>query len=604
MILNPKRIAPLLLLFSLIFCLKLRAQSYLMKEISIKGVKQQTLASVLNNISTKQDFYFAYNNSIVPADSLVSITAFRGTIFSFLEQTLGEHYEFKEVPGYIVLTFAPEKLTISAELIKDLGTPGIVKGYIRDVSNNKGIPKASVYEKNLLISALTNDRGYFELKLKNYNGPVKLTASKENYRDTSMLMLADVMVYDKQIDKNYRYYPDDKLVKGIWHSRFARFFVGSKQLVQGLNLGNYFATAPYQISLIPGLSTHGMYNSQVIDQMSFNLIGGYTAGINGCELAGVFNINRKNMRYLQAAGIFNFVGDSTAGLQMAGAYNNVLNSAGGIQVAGLINQSNTFRHGLQMAGVANFNRTANGLQVAGFANFDHTAKGLQLAGVVNKYHTDKGVAIAGVTNIGSDSSYVQLAGVFNVAKNVSALQLTSFLNVAKKVKGIQLGIINIADSCDYQIGILNINKIGGKSVAISTDENAYMHLDFRSGGNVLYSLLGAGYALGSDKDKFIFDIGMGVHIVNNRRFFLNGEYVFTLSTDLKKDINYISAIKVLPGFKLNKHLAFFAGPSINLISQKINDQAKIHGWIIRRYSDNSSINTATIGLTGGFTFMW
>ncbi|SDS15259.1 hypothetical protein SAMN05216490_0633 [Mucilaginibacter mallensis] len=591
MTLNPKRLSQLLLLFLLIFSIKLSAQGYLMKEVAIKEIKQQPIASILNKISSKQDFYFAYNNRIIPADSLVSVSGFRGTIFSLLEQLLGENYEFKEVPGYIVLTFAPDKLTLTAEISKDQGTPTLVRGYVRDIADSKAITHASVYEKDLLVSTLTNDKGYFELKLRNYNGSVKLTASKENYRDTSLFVLADVVVNDKQINKSYNYYPDNGSNKGIEHSRFARFFISSKQLVQDLNLGNFFAASPYQISLTPGLSTHGMYSSQVIDHFSLNLLGGYTAGIDGVELAGVFNINRKSMRFLQVAGIFNVVGDSTRGIQMAGIYNNVLNNARGIQIGGGVNQSRNFSSGIQMAG---------------FANFDKTAKGLQVAGVMNKYNTGKGATVAGLTNMARDSSGTQIAGFLNMGGDVGGLQVAGFMNVAKKVKGPQIGFINIADSSDYPIGIINFIKNGGKSIALSSDENLYAHIDFRSGGKVLYSLLGIGYRFGSDKDKYLLDVGLGAHIVNNKRFFLDAEYVnsSSLNTNPKKDVYHTNSLKVLPGYKISKHLGLFAGPSINLTSLQAGDADKVHGWVIENSINNNHINTTSIGITSGLQFMW
>jgi len=591
MILNLKRISQILLLLLLTSNIRLSAQSYLMKEVSIKEINQQPIASILNKISSKQDFYFAYNNRIIPADSLVSVSGFHGTIFTLLEQLLGGNYEFKEVPGYIVLTFAPDKLDITADVIKDQGAQIVIKGYVRDVYDNKGITKASVYERNLLISTLTNDRGYFELKLRNYSGSIKLTASKESYRDTSLYMLADVIVSDKPSNKNYNYYPDNGANKGIEHNRFARFFIGSKQLVQDLNLGNFFATSPYQASLIPGLSTHGMYSSQVIDHFSLNLLGGYTAGINGVELAGVFNINRKSMRFLQMAGIFNFVGDSTKGIQMAGVYNNVLNNARGIQIGGLVNQTHTF---------------SNGIQLAGLANFDKTAKGLQVAGIMNKYNTDKGATIAGLTNIARDSSGTQLAGFLNISGDVAGMQLSGFINVAKKIKGPQVGFINIADSSNYPIGIINFIKNGSKSIAVSTDENLYAHVDFRSGGKVLYSLLGISYKSSSSNAKYLFDVGLGVHIVNNNKFFLNGEYVnsSTLNTALKNDVYHTNSLKVLPGYKISKHLELFAGPSINLTSSEADDAAKVHGWIINNSTSNNHINTASVGITGGLQWTW
>ncbi|MGZ3873892.1 MAG: hypothetical protein ACXVJD_13300 [Mucilaginibacter sp.] len=548
MTLNLKQISPLLLLFLVISSAKLSAQNNLMKEVAIREIKNQPIAGILNKISSNQDFYFAYNNRIIPADSLVSVSGFHGTIFSLLEQLLGENYEFKEVPGYIVLTYAPQKLAITAEII-DQGVQFVVKGYVHDLSENKGVARASVYEKNLLVSTLTNDRGYFELKLKNYNGSIKLNASKENYRDTSLFMLADVVVKDKPISKSYHYYPDNGPDKGIGHNRFARLFISSKQLVQDLNLGNFFASSPYQVSLTPGLSTRGMYNSQVIDHFSLNLLGGYTAGINGVEVAGLFNINRKNMRFLQVAGIFNLVGDSTRGLQIAGIYNHVLNDARGIQFAGLVNQTRSF---------------SNGMQLAGLANFDKTAKGLQLAGILNKYNTGKGAAVASLANIARDSSGTQVAGV---------------LNAGGALKGIQIGLINIADSSDYPVGIINIIKNGEKSIAVSTDENGYAHIDFRSGGKVLYGLLGTGYQFNPNNGKYLLDVGFGVHIAHRRGFFLNGEY----SASLGKANYYTNSLKVLPGYELNKHFGLFAGPAVNL---------------------TSSERSATIGITGGLQFKW
>ncbi|WP_158800028.1 hypothetical protein [Pedobacter sp. L105] len=169
---------------------------------------------------------------------------------------------------------------------------------MRDISDQRPVVQASVYEKNLLLSTLTDDRGYFELKLKNFTGSVTLTASKEDYRTTSVNLLPEVIVNDKSPNKKYKYYPDNATGNDVEHSRFARFFISSKQLLQALNVGNFFASSPYQISLVPGLSTHGLYNSQVIDHLSLNLLGGYTAGIDGVELASLFNINRKDMSFI------------------------------------------------------------------------------------------------------------------------------------------------------------------------------------------------------------------------------------------------------------------------------------------------------------------
>ncbi|WP_158800027.1 hypothetical protein [Pedobacter sp. L105] len=90
-----------------------------MKELTIGAQTKEPIAHLLEQISGKQNFSFAYNNKVVPADSLVSVSGYRGTLSGLLEKMLGESYEFKEVPGYIVLRYAPLKLFILAEGYKD-----------------------------------------------------------------------------------------------------------------------------------------------------------------------------------------------------------------------------------------------------------------------------------------------------------------------------------------------------------------------------------------------------------------------------------------------------------------------------------------------------
>jgi hypothetical protein len=585
MTINQKLITRGLALFiPALFCTQLYAQNNLMKEISIGEIKQQRMGSVLDKIASKGHFYFAYNNKTIPADSMVSVAGYRGTLFSLLDKLLGDSYEFKEVPGYIVLRHAPGKLYITAEVDKEFA---IVKGYVNDVSGQKAIGQASVYEKNQLVSTLTNDRGYFELKLKTTNGALSLSVSKEEYRDTALYILPVVNVDSKHNNRNYKYYPDEGSGNGVEHSRFARFFISSKQLVQGMNLGNFFATSPYQVSLIPGLSSHGMYNSQIIDKVSYNLLGGYTAGIRGVEAAGLFNINRKDVSGFQLAGIFNVVGGSLSGFQISGIYNNVLNNSEGMQVAGIANRTNKFK----------------GVQVAGIANLDKQASGFQLAGLFNDVKSfTGGMQVAGLFNTGQQSSDLQFAGLFNWSTGQTGSQMAGLFNVAKKVKGFQFGaLFNVADSSDYPIGIINFIKNGEKSLAISTDENLFTHLDFRSGGRVMYGLIGGGYKLGDASSKYAFDLGFGAHIINHPKFSLSSEYVIQIFTKSYQTQSF----RLLPGYKLTKLLRLFAGPTFNITGADPNDDAQIRGWELSKHiGTDNNITTLSIGITGGLQFVW
>ena len=263
--------------------------------------------------------------------------------------------------------------------------------------------------------------------------------------------------------------------------------------------------------------------------------------------------------------------------------------ASGLQAAGLINKTTRF---------------TGGIQLAGLANMDKQTAGLQAAGLMNIYGDGKGISVAGLANMAGNNSGAQIAGLMNKGGDVSFIQLSSLMNIAKKVKGTQIGFINVADSSDYPVGLINFIKNGEKSISLSTDESLFMHTDLRSGGRVLYGLFGLGYKPGSEKIKYALDLGFGVHIINHSKFFLNAEYAAMLATDFTKTLYQTSSFRIFPGYKLNNHWGLFAGPSINITSADVNDNVKVHGWVLTRSVTNDHINTIFTGITGGIRYAW
>lgn len=562
------------------------AQNNLARVVSVGNVDRQQIGAVLKKISSTGNFNFVYNNQTVPADSVVSVASYRGTIYNFLNTLLGTDYEFKEVPGYIVLRHAPRKLDLTAEVGTDPGKQWVVKGHVTDAADSKELNNVSIYEKNLLVSTLTDNQGNFELKLKSWNGAVILTATKENYRDTSLFVLQDVNITSKTSKKRYEYYPEGDQTGSRFRRGFARLFVSSKQMIQGLNLGSFFALSPYQISLMPGLSSHGMYSSQVIDHISLNLWGGYTAGVQGVELAGLFNLNRTNVGFLQAAGVFNIVGGNTYGLQLAGVYNQVFNRASGLQAAGIVNRAHTFTGGVQLAGVGN--------------TTDHTS-GIQIAGVFNNAKTLNGVQFSGLMNFTGSAKGLQLTGLINSSHKKIGSQIAGIANIASKVHGIQFAaLFNVADSSDYPIALINFIKNGKKTLAVSTDEFLFTHLDFRSGGRVFYGLIGGGYKFTNEPARYIIDFGFGAHIKNGTRFTTDAEFVYENALGTKSNAYKVNSFKLLPGYKLNRTLQLFAGPSFNItFFDRENNNLNIPGWELGRHVGDTNITVTHIGITGG-----
>jgi hypothetical protein len=588
MILNKKFITILSFLIAVLAFKNTVAQGNLTKLVYIGPAKKITIAALLEKISDKQNFSFAYNNNTIPADSLVEVSGYRGTVYSLLERLLGDNYEYKEVPGYVVLRNAPGRLSMSAEIDREPGMLTLIKGYVNNATDQKALPKVSVFEANLLVSTVTDERGYFELRVKNWDGPVLLTARMENFRDTSLHMLSGVVVTGKSRTQSYRYYPNGG-TDGVEHNRFARFFIGSKQLIQSLNIGNFFASRPYQISVIPGLSSHGLYNSQIIDHFSMNLLGGYTAGINGFEAGGLFNINRGNVQYFQAAGIFNFVGGNAKGVQFAGMYNRVLKSTSGFQVAGLVNNTAEFTNGVQFAGLVNQGNQARGV--------------LQIAGLANLYKRSDGVSVAGLANLAKESSSVQVAGLMNRGGAETSFQLSALLNHAGAVHGTQIGLINIADSSDYPVGIINWVRHGEKTVALETDETFFTQLNLRMGGRVLFSLLGVGYRPGNDHLKYELNLGLGAHLLRTRQFNLSTELTTNLITGFKKGTYQRNSLKILSAFQLYPHIRFFTGPSITVSSPDENVLIPKSGLILRE-AKNPNGQVVSLGISGGLQYAW
>ncbi len=162
-----------------------------------------------------------------------------------------------------------------------------------------------------------------------------------------------------------------------------------------------------------------------------------------------------------------------------------------MQVAGVLNQIKGEAQGAQIAGFANVTGSADGAQVAGFANISKDAEACSWRGSatvpVIPMHRLQGFA-----NVAKSSEAAQVAGFINVAKEANT-QVAGFINIAKKVSGVQIsGLINIAEESNYPIGLINIIKKGEKQIGVSVDETGNTLINFRSGGKVLYGIVGAG----------------------------------------------------------------------------------------------------------------
>lgn len=580
------------------------AQTPLTRIISVQA-EEQRLDHVLEIISNKGNFYFSYNSNLIKKDSLVSLSVTDRTVREILIQIFGTNYEFRESGQYIIIRRAPIKVLIVTKPVERQDKFYWVSGNVYDEISGIALYNASVYEKSLLAAALTNQDGYFKLRLKHLrNRKAELTVSKEFYEDTTVIIETsrdqqlsitlmpfettanttiispdDYMVAEPERDS----LPSMELVPAtikndsaiVERTGLGRFLLSAKQKAQSLNIKKFFTTRPFQVSLIPGISTQGKLGSQVVNNVSVNALGGYTAGTNGAEVGGLFNINQKDTRYFQAAGLFNVVGGELTGMQSSGVVNLVLRNVTGFQSAGVGNYTGGKVTGAQAAGVYNHVADSmNGFQAAGVANF------------VRK--NIAGVQVAGVINIAArDMNGVQIAGVFNYTK---------------RLRGVQIGLINIADTSDgYSIGLINIVLKGYHKLALSANELMLLNASFKTGNRKLYSILMAGMNPENDRKLYAFGYGLGSELYLNKKHSLSlnpeisSQYLYRGSWNYT---NILNRLQLNLAIHISRHLAIYGGPAFSVFTSDQETGIDGYQFDLPRKGSVHSFSKRTTGWIG------
>jgi hypothetical protein len=264
--------------------------------------------------------------------------------------------------------------------------------------------------------------------------------------------------------------------------------------------------------------------------------------------------------------------------------------------------------GMAIAGIANIiHHDAKGLQIAGISNFvGGNANGTMIAGFINTYGTGKGLALAGFTNIAKESGDVQFAGFLNKSNDVSS-QFAGFINVAKKVKGMQMaGFINIADSSDYPIGIINLVKNGEKAIGVSIDETLTSMLLFRSGGKILYGIIGFGYNLNNKKDVYAFESGLGAHLVRTSVLRFNAETIVDNLGTFNNGEYFKASLRLLPALRITPQFEIFGGPTFNYVNTSSDEGRELTDKYtsIWKYTSGNRIQDIHVGYNAGIQFIF
>lgn len=553
----------------LAFASPVRAQHLLTRQVTLSPASIP-LQQALKEIAAQGGFYFSYNSDQIPGDSLIDVPATRTSVRELLSRLLGDDYQYSETGDYVIIRARDTN-----------GKSFLFRGYVVNKNTGAKISDASVYETRQLVSTLTDANGYFQLKIRGPSPVAMLRVSKSNFNDTAYLLQAEAGREVTLGVSPIRSVVLDSVIvmpgSDLENSWLGKLFISSRQKVRDLNLSSFFVRQPFQYSLVPGIGTHGKMSAQVANKFSFNILGGYSGGVNGFELGGLFNIDRKNVRYAQVAGLFNTVGGSVEGAQVAGLYNGILDSVNGVQVAGLINRVGTSFHGVQIAGLTNrVTGDVSGIQIAGLYNHTPRLAGVQIAGIGNK--TDQPTA------------GVQIAGIFNDAP---------------EVKGLQIGLINLADtSSGYSLGLVNIIRHGLHQFSLSYNDALDLNIAYKGGNTKLYSILLAGASFGQGRKAYGFGYGLGHVFGPGRKLSFTAE-ITEQSIYVGKGGNFPLLTRIQPAvnWKLNSKIALFAGPAFSLYFREGGAPAHGYGDITPlHHLKIASHVSGWFGFQAGFTF--
>jgi hypothetical protein len=528
---------------------------YLERTITISFV-DEPIDAALKKLSQKGGFTFSYNPSLLPPAKVVSFEFVNKTVRQILDQLFAGTVQYKQRGKYLILT--------RSELSED--KDGIYSGYIIDETTGERLRNVSVYDPVTLSSAVTDSYGYFEIRIDEPSTDLKLAVKRFDYTDTLVvasskrLMNIPIRVNTKKVG----------VFADSVGEKIKRFWKTKVLLSHQVNMLNIQDTLyrDTQFSFVPFIGTNHALSGNVINKVSFNMLGGYSLGTRAAEFGGIFNIDRGDVRSWQVAGVFNLDGGDVEGFQFAGFFNANRGTTRGAQFAGVSNFDWGEVAGFSGAGIVNiFMNGSRAFQVGGignvtlgeqtrpqFAGVFNMATGKarsQLGGIFNMAAKNMdGAQLAGIFNLtGKSVKGTQVAGIFNFAgKNVDGAQVSGIFNFAKKVNGTQVGLINVSDSVGgVPVGLMSVVFKGYHKIEIAADEIFYTNLSFRTGVRQFYNILTVGAkpaSLGSNETFWTFGYGIGTAPKLSPSLFLN----LDLTSNQLVQGNSIEAINLINRF--------------------------------------------------------
>ena len=555
-------------------------ESLLDIKISI-SITNTPVKNILETIEEKGKVEFTYSPDIVDEKRLVNLNLKNETIGYGLGLIFDHTIRFKEVGTHIVLLKNEEKKEIKQR--KKEKQEHTFSGLVTDKKTGNPIVGASVYDVDARYAVLTDEQGKYLLTIPHSEDIRSLYFDRKGYHEVIIIVDLDGGTASKHNIQLERELTDiekidpseigrlpqtfqEKAISGIW--------VSDEAYMHGENLEEIEEERLFQISLVPSVSigSNLSTNALITNNVSLNVISGYSSGVNGVEVGGILNIVKGDTRWFQGAGIANINGGNVSGIQIGGISNLVTGNILGFQGAGITNMCKQNLFGIQVAGISNILRGGfTGVQASGICNFAwENSHGLQVAGIANVAKSDlDGVQASGIVNFAmGGQNFFQASGIANRCRINNGLQATGIVNYAEFNNTLQIGLINVSKkSRGVAIGLINFVYEGYHALELGYNTLGFLDLIIKSGSQRLYNTYGAGIRLGDTKPDYTFSLGLGSYFNLGNRFRVSSEASYNLI--FEDEINWnqtTQMIKIEPTIDWNfsQNLALYLGPAFNM----------------------------------------
>lgn len=492
------RLIPLLLFLSFIVGgIHAHAQgSQLKKKMSVQA-KDIPVKDVLKIMEKKGGFLFSYNAQIANTDRKVSVDYRQESVEKILDHLFQKQLEYKSVGKHIIFF---KKDISKEELKKNKKITYTISGFIVDHKSGALIKSATVHDVQGSFSALTNEKGRFQIELPADNPYRSISFSRNGYQDTIIIIhpkegdeLQISLVPVKPPVDILEAKNDSSGFPPIDRIKMVDFLVSDEVQMHALNMEGLQQVRFGQVSFLPYAGTHLKSSGSYTNRFSLNILAGYSGGVQGVEIGGLVNMNRGKVQGAQLGGLANITGGHVYGVQLGGLLNTCKNGVQGAQIGGIFNHNTGSVYGLQLGGVFNDSREhIRGAQIAGITNYHQgsveglqlsgifgfvkdTVRGAQISGIANYCNEEvQGAQIAGIVNTTADHvKGFQIGGISSLAGSVDGGQISGISNiVAHRMSGTQLaGIANVVreDINGIQFaGILNVNRGQNKGIQLAS----------------------------------------------------------------------------------------------------------------------------------------